>query len=77
MRCSFLYSHLLQAKVKRIPNTTLTLFEHYKMSKAGKNSLPNHEFLRDFKDDSNNKPKWSLKNFKERGFGRLITLNRT
>jgi hypothetical protein len=32
--------------------TTLTLLIHYEMSKVGKNSLPNQEFLRDSQDIS-------------------------
>lgn len=32
--------------------TTLTLLIHYEMSKVGKNSLPNQEFLRESEDIS-------------------------
>lgn len=32
--------------------TTLTLLIHYEMSKVGKNSLPNLEYLRDSQDNS-------------------------
>ena len=31
---------------------TLKVLNHYKLSKMGRNSLPKHKFLRDFKDYS-------------------------
>ena len=32
-------------------DTTRTLLQHYEMSKVDQRSLPNHELLRDFKDN--------------------------
>ena len=31
---------------------TLKVLNHYKLSKMGRNSLPKHEILRDFKDNA-------------------------
>ena len=34
-------------------DTTWKLLKHYKLSKVAQNSLPEHDLLRDFKDNSN------------------------
>jgi hypothetical protein len=63
-----LYSCLL-AKVKRLsfifsPNMGIStpLEQHYKLSKVGQNSLPEHKFLRDLKDNYNTLPMIFLTN---------------